>query len=303
MSSPLDRDFGSDQLSPYAPKWAREAAHAQRRSMAKGIGDGDAQQMTATLAASDQPLATDGHRLPASLEPTLMPDILGSPAGLSLAVLVRVAVATLIVVIVALLVLGRIPIPWKVSANGHQESAPSSESISGQDARTPEQSKTPAPQINLGQQGPHPAGEAIPLGASLIGAAEGANIVIDGLANGSTVTVGQSLGANTWRIPVSDLNDALVRPPEGYAGSMDLMVELRLTDDALVDRKALHVEWTAEINAGAQPPTDLKQMFNQFVENYTASTGKKTFSAREREILFTKFQQYLNSQISMRSAR
>jgi hypothetical protein len=117
------------------------------------------------------------------------------------------------------------------------------------------------------------------------------------------VTVGQSLGANTWRIPVSDLNDALVRPPEGYAGSMDLMVELRLTDDALVDRKALHVEWTAEINAGAQPPADLKQMFNQFVENYTASTGHKTFSAREREILFTKFQQYLNSQISVRSAR
>jgi hypothetical protein len=103
MSSPLDRDFGSDQLSPYAPKWAREAAHAQRRSMAKGIGDGDAQQMTATLAASDQPLATDGHRLPRSLEPTLMPDILGSPAGLSLAVLVRVAVAILIVVTVALL--------------------------------------------------------------------------------------------------------------------------------------------------------------------------------------------------------
>src|SRR5262249_22289681 len=106
MSSPLDRDFGSDQLSPYAPKWAREAAHAQRRSMAKGIRDGDAQQMTATLAASDQPLATDGHRLPGSLEPTLMPDILGSPAGLSLAVLVRVAVAILIVVTVALLVLG-----------------------------------------------------------------------------------------------------------------------------------------------------------------------------------------------------
>src|SRR5262249_14640021 len=92
----------------------------------------------------------------------------------------------------------------------HQESAPSFGSMSGQDARTAEQPKTPVPQLNLGQQGPHPAGEAIPLGASLTGAAEGANIVIDGLANGSTVTVGQSVGANTWRIPVSDLNDALV---------------------------------------------------------------------------------------------
>lgn len=311
MSSPLDRDFGSDQLLPYAPKWVREAAHAEQRSMApkysEGIRGGDAQQMTATPAASHRPLATDGPRLPRSLEPTLMPDVLGSPTGLSLAVLARVAVAILIVAIVMLLVLGRIPMPWKVSANEHQVSAPSFGSMSEQDAPTAEQPKALIPHINLGQQGPHPAGEAIPLGASLTGAAEGAELVIDGLANGSTVTVGQSVGPNTWRIPVSDLNDALVHPPKGYAGSMELMVELRLTDDTLVDRKGLRVEWTAitpsQINAVIQPPADLKQMFNQFVENYTTSTGQKTFSVREREILFTKFQQYLNSQISMRSTR
>jgi hypothetical protein len=251
--------------------------------------------------------AIDGHRLPGSLEPTLVPDVLGPPAGLSLAVLVRVAVAILIAAIVALFVIDRIPMPWKVSVKGHQESAASSEAISGQDARTAEQPKTAVPQLKLGQQDPRPAGEAIPLGASLTGATEGANIVIEGLANGSTVAVGQSLRANTWRIPVSDLNNALVHPPKGYAGPMDLMVELRLADDTLADRKPLRVEWTAvtssQINVVSQPPADLKQMFYQFVEKYTASTGQKTFSARERKILFAKFQQYLNSQISMRSAR
>ncbi len=309
MSSPLDQDFGSDQLSLYAPKWVRRAAHAERRSMAPKFpeGIGDAQQMAATPAASDQPLAIDGHRLPPSLEPSFMPDVLGSPAGLSLAVLVRVAVAILIVATVALLVLDRIPIPWKVSANGHQESAPSSQSISGPGARTAEQPKTLVPQLTLGQQGPRPAGEAIPLGASLTGPAEGANIVLDGLVDGSMVTVGRSFGTNTWRIPVSDLNNALVHPPKGYAGSMDLVIELRLTDDTLADRKSLRFEWTgvipSQINPVPQPPADLKQMFDQFVENYTTSTGKETFSAREREILFAKFQQYLNSQISMPSTR
>ena len=30
MSSPLDRDFGPDEPSPYAPKWVRDAADARR---------------------------------------------------------------------------------------------------------------------------------------------------------------------------------------------------------------------------------------------------------------------------------
>jgi hypothetical protein len=180
----------------------------------------------------------------------------------------------------------------------YQENAPSFGSMSGQHARTAEQRKTPVPQLNLGQQAPRPSGEAFPLGASLTGAAEGASVVIDGLADGSTVTAGQSLGTKTWRIPVSDLSQALVQPPIGYAGSMDVMLELRLADDTLLDRKPLRLEWAAvappQINAVTPPPPDLKQMFEQFVENYAASTGQRTFSAREREILFAKFQQFLD---------
>jgi hypothetical protein len=56
------------------------------------------------------------------------------------------------------------------------------------------------------------------------------------------------------------------------------------------------------MNAINQPPADLKKMFDRFVENYTASTGQRTFSGHEREILFAKFQRYLDSQIGTRSA-
>jgi TRAP-type uncharacterized transport system substrate-binding protein len=70
-------------------------------------------------------------------------------------------------------------------------------------------------------------------------------------------------------------------------------------------------DWLAEhrmvalnqVNPIGQSPADLKLAFEQFVEKYTASTGQKTFSAGEHEMLFTKFKQFLESQRSTRSAR
>ena len=53
----------------------------------------------------------------------------------------------------------------------------------------------------------------------------------------------------------------------------------------------------------SQSPGDLKLAFEQFVEKYTASAGQKTFSAGDRERLFAKFQQLLESQKTTRSAR
>jgi hypothetical protein len=313
MSSPLERDLGPDEPSPYAPKWVRDAAHAEWRGTApksqEAVEDGDVQQSTTASPAPDGGLVIDHYRLPRSLEPTLMPEPCPVPPARSgIGVLARFAVAIAIAAILALFVVGKLPTPWTVSAKDHKEDAPSFGSrFSGQNARTAEQPKPAVPQLSLGQEGPRTSGEAFPLGASLTAAAEGASIVINGLANGSTVTAGQSLGANTWRIPVSNLRNALVQPPRDYAGPMEIVLELRLADDTPVDRKPLRLEWAAaappRVNAVTQSPTDLKLAFEQFVENYTASTGQRTFSAREREILFTKFQQFLESQMSTRSAR
>jgi TRAP-type uncharacterized transport system substrate-binding protein len=46
----------------------------------------------------------------------------------------------------------------------------------------------------------------------------------------------------------------------------------------------------------------LKPAFDQFVQNYAASTGQKGISDRDREQLFIKFQQFLQSQISSPAA-
>src|ERR1700738_1156257 len=78
MSSPLDRDFGPDEPSPYAPKWVRDAADARRGGTAERHGtapqpaeDLDAEDFlpstipsTINSAASKEPLMVDRYRLP-----------------------------------------------------------------------------------------------------------------------------------------------------------------------------------------------------------------------------------------------
>jgi hypothetical protein len=311
MTSPLDRDLVPDQLLPYAPKWVRDAAHTERRGTApksqETVEDDDAQQSIAALSAPHGGLVIDSYRLPRSLEPTVMPELCPVPPLRSdIRVLARYAIAAAVVVVLAVLVAGKFPIPWTVSAKDPKEDAPSFGSrFSAQNLRAAEQRKLPVPQLNLRQEDPRASGEAFPLGASVAGAAVGASVVVEGLADGSTVTAGQSLGANTWRIPISDLRNTLVQPPPDYAGAMNIVLELRLADDTPVDRKPLRLEWAAAASPKVtQFPTDLKPTFDQLVRSYTtASTDKSTLSAREREILFKKFQQFLDSEKRTRSAR
>jgi uncharacterized protein len=57
-------------------------------------------------------------------------------------------------------------------------------------------------------------------------------------------------------------------------------------------------DWLAEHQSAA-----LKPAFDQFVQSYAASSGQKGISERDRELLFVKFQQFLQSQITSPSAR
>jgi len=56
-------------------------------------------------------------------------------------------------------------------------------------------------------------------------------------------------------------------------------------------------DWLAEHQSVA-----LKPAFDQFVQNYTTTSGQKGISDKDREALFVKFQQFLQSQITSPSA-
>ena len=254
MSSLWEPDVGPDDPSRYAPKWVRDAASGKRNMELKSriqelIEEPESSPPSATPPSTvDEGVISDRYRVPRSLEPTLMPEAWPEPRSRSsFGGFVSFALAIVVAAMVALFVAAKFPGQRTIAITDDRgDEAPSIGSrFAGQKSRTAEQPKPAAPQLVLSQIGPRAAGEAFPLGVALSSAVEGASVVLDGLAPGSTVTAGRSSGANTWRITVSDLGNALVRPPRGYAGPMDIAVELRLADDRAVDRKLLRLEWSA----------------------------------------------------------
>lgn len=91
--------------------------------------------------------------------------------------------------------------------------------------------------------------EAAPIGLTVGGAVDAAQLLIDGFAPGSLFSVGQPIGQDTWRIPASQIEAATIMAPRGFVGSMDLVVRLILTNGSLVDRRALHLQWLPPTSA------------------------------------------------------
>jgi len=186
MSSPLDRDFGPDEPSPYAPKWVRDAADARRGGAAEQRGiapkapenleDEDFRRSAANPAASNEPVLVDRYRLPPSLEPTLMPQPWPVPRSRSaLGLLMRFTVAAGIAAVVALFVVGKVPMSWLIAGKAEKQDSPSfGLRFSGQNAGTAEQPNPAAAQLALSQEGPRKVREAFPPGVKLSRAVEGA---------------------------------------------------------------------------------------------------------------------------------
>ena len=217
MSTPLDRELDPDDASPFAPKTRRAIASAEPRGAASGMQqpviDPELRSWSATAAS-----AAENGDLPCP-EPSLMPEAWQVPrrsskSGMFLCFSFAMAVAA----IGAPFVADELP-----------------------------QAATPAVAVlSVSQEAPlapRKQDEAFPLAVTAGGSGAGANVVIDRLATGSTLTVGGPLGPNGWRLAASDLPSALVRPPQGFVGAMDIVVELRLADETLLDRKSLRLEW------------------------------------------------------------
>jgi hypothetical protein len=87
------------------------------------------------------------------------------------------------------------------------------------------------------------ANEPVPLGILLEGASGGETVTVAGLANGTELSIGTTLGLAGWLVAADDLDKTFVGPPSGFVGAMDATVSLHSASGQLLQSQAHRLEW------------------------------------------------------------
>jgi TPR repeat protein len=109
-------------------------------------------------------------------------------------------------------------------------------------------------QLTVGAVRPQQVDKAARLTVSVKNAGSKAAVVISRLPAGSALSEGAQVGPDRWQLPAEELTVAAVTPPRGFVGTMDLILELRLADNTVADRKSLQLEWLDRSGLAAAEP-------------------------------------------------
>lgn len=292
MSSPSDRAYSSDDPSFYAPKWAREDEPERRVRRALRTVESEPDNVTALVTgqAAESGYVIDRMRIPRSLEPGMIPE----PPPLKLRAPFpwgKFSIALALACAAALFAVGAIPSRWIGDALAPADQGKPSTRLSGQAQSQAEPPAPPPAQLAAAEPQPAAAGEAAPLGVSLRHASDGHAVVVSGLPAGATLSAGYPYGAGGWRIPARELGDAVVYPPRGFTGGVELGLELRDPNDAVTERRALRLEWAA---AKAAPPAQTQNAAPQAQSAPPPpAPAVRTLDADEIEMLMRRGQEFL----------
>ena len=87
------------------------------------------------------------------------------------------------------------------------------------------------------------ANEPLPLGIWLNDASGEELVTLVGLARGTRLSAGMPLGLTGWQVRGRDLGKTLALAPRDYVGVMDAAIDLRSSNDRLVDSRIVRLEW------------------------------------------------------------
>jgi NMT1/THI5 like len=134
--------------------------------------------------------------------------------------------------------------------------------------------RTVSQQLTVGAARPLLVDEAATLRVSAKDAGPKATVVISGLAVGSALLPGTEVGPNAWQLSAEGLDHAVITPPRGFVGAMDLTLELRLAEGTVTDRKSLKLEW---MDRGVLVPVqpELRQYNASGIDAMTRSAAQR----------------------------
>jgi hypothetical protein len=98
--------------------------------------------------------------------------------------------------------------------------------------------------------------EPIPLGVTLNGAIGSEAVLLSGLVAGTRLSAGGQVGATSWRVAARDLAGLVAYAPKDFVGVMNMSVDVRTRDNALVDRNIARLAWLSSPATAKQPRAD-----------------------------------------------
>ena len=243
-SEDIDQNRSEDEFRKYAPKWLgeRTGRYSENAPSLSPEDDFDSEPSEHRL-----PRATglEWRRRAHTLDPDPAPlPPLGAESPFGLDQVVRAVLVVAGVALVAFIIVSGIP---SIEAERIREFF--SEWQSPQPEKSARLPAAPARLLLQNIRGNND--EWLPLAAKAEGDSRGTMVLVSGLLPGTKLSSGQPVGDSAWLAGVGDLPALHIQPPTGFSGSMDLLVELRLADNTILDRKMLRAEWIASKLADA----------------------------------------------------
>jgi hypothetical protein len=102
--------------------------------------------------------------------------------------------------------------------------------------------------------------EPLELGVSVQPAEPGVTVTVKGLPVGARLTAGEQMGLTEWRMAADEAANAVVIPPQDFAGDINLAAELRNADNVALVTSVIQLNWKAPppppppVVAPAAPP-------------------------------------------------
>jgi hypothetical protein len=108
----------------------------------------------------------------------------------------------------------------------------------------PPTAQRPAPTLIVRNHG-GTLNEPLELGVSVEPAEPGATVIVKGLPAGARLTTGEQTGSSEWRVAAEDAANAVVVPPQDFAGDINLSTELRNASGVPVVTSVIQLGWKA----------------------------------------------------------
>jgi hypothetical protein len=89
------------------------------------------------------------------------------------------------------------------------------------------------------------ANEPLSLAVNVDHATENESLLLDGLAQGTTLSAGTSTSPSSWQLPFGQLHTLYLYAPKDFVGVMNTTVDLFGADRRLLDSRAMRLKWIA----------------------------------------------------------